>query len=214
MQNNISKPENFHDESFQETASSGILPCSAVFLDRDGVINNDSEDYIKSWPEFKFIPGSIEAIRLLTVNGLNPIIITNQSLINRNMISINALNRIHDMMKKKIENKGGRIKDIFFCPHSPEDNCECRKPKPGLIHQAESKYNLRLESAVMIGDSAKDIECAKNAGCNSVLVKTGNGKNAMAELKNKHLHPGHIANNLYEAVLWLLSRKGADCLIS
>jgi D-glycero-D-manno-heptose 1,7-bisphosphate phosphatase len=213
MKRDTSKPENSHDESFQET-SSGILPCSAVFLDRDGVINNDSEDYIKSWPEFKFIPGSIEAIRLLTVNGLNPIVITNQSLINRNMISIKALNYIHDMMKKEIENKGGRITDIFFCPHTPEDNCGCRKPKPGLIHQAKSKYNLQLESAVMIGDSAKDIECAKNAGCKGVLVKTGNGKNAMPDLQDKHIHPDHIANNLYDAVLWLLSRKDTSCFIS
>ena len=214
MKSDTSKPENSHDESFQETASSGMLPYSAVFLDRDGVINNDSEDYIKSWPEFKFIPGSIEAIRLLTVNGLNPIVITNQSLINRNMISIKELNYIHDMMKKEVEHKGGRIKDIFFCPHIPKDNCGCRKPKPGLIHQAKSKYNLKLESAVMIGDSAKDIECAKNAGCKGVLVKTGNGKNAMPDLKDKHIHPDHIANNLFDAVLWLLSRKDTACFIS
>ena len=206
MQNDTSKTEIFQDESVHNT-SSGILPCSVVFLDRDGVINKDSDDYIKNWSEFKFIPGSIEAIRLLTVNGLNPIVITNQSVINRNMISGKELNHIHDMMKKEIKNKGGRIRDIFFCPHIPDNNCGCRKPKPGLIHQAKAKYSLHLKSAVMIGDSAKDIECAKRAGCKGILVRTGNWEKAMITLKNKHIHPDYIAENLYDAVCRLLSRQ-------
>ena len=204
MQKNTNK-----NEFCKDPLSSDILPKRVVFLDRDGVINSDSDDYIKSWSEFKFIPGSIEAIRLLTVNGLNPIVITNQSIINRNKISNMELNYIHDMMKTEVESKGGRITDIFFCPHIPEDNCVCRKPKPGLIHQAKSKYNIHLNNSVMIGDSARDIECAKNAGCKSILVTTGNGKKAMADLKDKLIHPDHIAKNLYDAVLWLLSRQNA-----
>lgn len=175
-----------------------------VFLDRDGVINHDSDDYIKSWSEFEFIQGSIEAIRILTIKGYKVIVITNQSVINRNMVSRGNLQHIHDMMKKNIENKGGKIIDIFFCPHVPEDNCKCRKPKPGLINQAAIKYNINLNKAVMVGDNAKDIECAKNAGCKGILVGTGNEKQALKTLKEKNVRPDHIVKDLYEAVQWIL----------
>ena len=104
-----------------------------VFLDRDGVINLNSSDYIKSWSEFKFIPRSIEAVKELRLKGFNVIIITNQSVINRKMVSGKGLDYILTMMKNEIRSGGGLIHDIFFCPHTPEDNCNCRKPKPGLM---------------------------------------------------------------------------------
>jgi len=175
-----------------------------VFLDRDGVINLDSSDYIKSWSEFKFIPQSIEAIKELTLKGFNVIVITNQSVINRNMVSGKGLEYIHDMMKNEIRSGGGLINDIFFCPHIPEDNCDCRKPRPGLIFQAQKAYSIDLKEAVMVGDSAKDIECARNAGCGTaVLVKTGNGAEAEKTLDEKKIFPDHIAQDLYEAVQWI-----------
>jgi len=136
-----------------------------VFLDRDGVINLDSSDYIKSWSEFKFIPRSIEAIKELTLKGFNAIVITNQSVINRNMVSDKGLEYILTMMKNEVRSGGGLINDIFICPHIPEDNCDCRKPRPGLIFQAQKAYSIDLKDAVMVGDSVKDIECARNAGC-------------------------------------------------
>ncbi|MBU4009976.1 MAG: D-glycero-beta-D-manno-heptose 1,7-bisphosphate 7-phosphatase, partial [Proteobacteria bacterium] len=141
-----------------------------VFLDRDGVINKDSPDYIKKWSEFEFIPGSIEAIKLLSENDYTVIIITNQSMINRKISSSDNLEFIHEMMKKDVKNKGGEIKDIFFCPHTPEDDCECRKPKPGLIGQAQKRYDINIAKSVMIGDSAKDIECARKAGCGYAIL--------------------------------------------
>jgi len=181
---------------------------NVVFLDRDGVINLDRSDYIKSWSEFKFIPRSIEAIKELTLKGFHAIVITNQSVINRNMVSDKGLEYIFTMMKNEVRSGGGLIKDIFFCPHIPEDNCDCRKPKPGMILQAKRKYDIDLADAVMIGDSAKDIECARNAGCGTaVLVKTGNGVKAEKTLAEKKIYPDYIATDLYEAVQWMVDIK-------
>ena len=181
---------------------------NVVFLDRDGVINLDRSDYIKSWSEFKFIPRSIEAIKELTLTGFHAIVITNQSVINRNMVSGKGLEHIHASMKNEIKSGGGLIKDIFFCPHIPEDSCDCRKPKPGLIYQAQKAYSIDLKDAVMVGDSAKDIECARNAGCGiAVLVKTGNGAEAEKTLAEKKIYPDHIAHDLYEAVQWIIAIK-------
>jgi len=178
-----------------------------VFLDRDGVINQDSPNYIKSWSEFEFIAGSISGIHHLTLNGFAPIIITNQSAIGRRMMSIQDLEHIHTLMKSTLASGGGRIKDIFFCPHTPDDGCECRKPAPGLIFQAQKRYGINLADTVMVGDSAKDVECARNAGCGSaVLVRTGNGMIAEKMLAEKNIPPDHIANNLYDAAMWITYR--------
>ena len=179
-----------------------------VFLDRDGVINKDSPDYIKSWSEFEFLPRSIEAIKRLTLNGFTAIIITNQSVINRKMVSGEDLEYIHAMMKKAVKSGGGEIKDIFFCPHMPEDGCDCRKPKPGLIYRAQKRYGIDLSTSVMVGDSAKDIECARKAGCGqSILVKTGNGTEAERILAEKKIFPDHVVQDLYEAVNLILSPR-------
>ncbi len=176
-----------------------------VFLDRDGVINRDSPVYIKSWDEFEFLPGSIEAIKRLTLNRFTTIIITNQSVINRNMVSREDLEYIHAMMKSAVKSGEGEIKDIFFCPHIPEDECDCRKPKPGLIYMAQKKYQIDLADSIMVGDSTKDIECARNAGCGrSILVKTGNGAIAEKILSERSISPDFVAKDLYHAVDWIV----------
>jgi D-glycero-D-manno-heptose 1,7-bisphosphate phosphatase len=180
---------------------------NVVFLDRDGVINRDSPDYIKNWSEFRFLPGSLKALEQLTLNRFPIIIITNQSVIHRKMVSQKDLDYIHDMMKKVVQSNGGEIKDIFYCPHIPQDRCDCRKPKPGLIYRAKKRYRIDLETSIMVGDSAKDIECARNAGCGSaILVKTGNGVTAEKILKEKMIHPDVIVRNLLEAVNWIVAR--------
>jgi D-glycero-D-manno-heptose 1,7-bisphosphate phosphatase len=181
-----------------------------VFLDRDGVINRDSPDYIKSWSEFEFLPGSLEALKKLTVNEFVVIVITNQSVIQRKMISLKELEHIHDMMRKTVQSSGGEIEDIFFCPHMPEDECDCRKPYPGLIFKAGEKHRINLKASVMVGDSAKDIECARNAGCGTViLVKTGNGVTAEKQLKEKMIRPDVIVRDLLEAAHWIISRNSS-----
>ena len=157
---------------FMKNTGSKLLK-KVVFLDRDGVINRDSPDYIKSWSEFEFLPGSISAIKQLTTHGFSSLIITNQSAIGRNMISLADLQQMHTLMKSAISSGGGEITDIFFCPHTPDVGCDCRKPKPGLIYQAQVRFDIDISKTVMVGDSAKDIECARNAGCgHTILVKT------------------------------------------
>jgi len=178
-----------------------------AFLDRDGVINRDSADYIKHWSEFEFLPKSLEALKQLKQNGFTTIVITNQSVIHRKMVSREGLDHIHTRMKASVQSSGGEITDIFFCPHTPEDRCDCRKPKPGLIYQAKKRYRIDLANAVMVGDTAKDIECARNAGCRyALLVKTGNGIQAEKILKEKAIHPDHVAQDLFNAVHWIITR--------
>ena len=179
-----------------------------VFLDRDGVINRDSPDYIKSWSEFEFLPGSLEALKALKTHGFVVILITNQSVIQRKLVSKKGLEHIHDMMKKTVLSNGGEIKDIFFCPHIPEEECDCRKPNPGLILDAGKKYRIDLKASIMVGDSAKDVECARNAGCGTaILVKTGNGISAEKQLIEKMIRPDAIVRDLLEASHWIISRN-------
>jgi len=181
--------------------------CRTVFLDRDGVINADSPNYIKSWTEFAFIADSLDAIVRLTQAGVDVIIVTNQSGINRGLIPRSALELIHNNLKEAVASRGGRIKDIFYCPHRPDENCSCRKPQPGMIIAARDRYDIDLASSVMVGDSSKDILAGKTAGCGgSVLVQTGNGLDAAASLQTNGTPPDHIAADLNHAARWVLDR--------
>ena len=185
----------------------GLLK-KVVFLDRDGTINVDSADYVKSRTEFAFIPGSIEAVRNLTANGYTIIVITNQSALARRFTTNEELTAIHDMMCRTIAARGGRITDIFFCPHLPNDGCGCRKPAPGLIHQACQKYSIDLADATMVGDSAKDIACGRNAGCGrTVLVKSGIHRGVEQELKKASIAADYVADDLGAAVAWIMADK-------
>jgi len=185
----------------------GLLK-KVVFLDRDGTINVDSANYIKSRSEFEFISGSIEAIRDLTVNGFTAIVITNQSALARGFVSPEELDAMHAVMCREVAAAGGKITDLFFCPHLPDEGCECRKPAPGLIVQANQRYNIDLADSIMVGDSAKDIACGRNAGCGrTVLVKSGVGPDVEKELIKKSISVDFVAQNLREAVGWILAAK-------
>ncbi len=170
-----------------------------VFLDRDGVINEDSPEYIKRPEEFLFIEKSPEAIALLNRFGWEVIVITNQSMIGRNISTLEELFAIFRKMNQGVEKAGGKIRDIFFCPHAPDQGCACRKPLPGMILAAAGMYDIDLASSCMVGDSAKDILTGKHAGCgNTGLVLTGNGKTALAELGSGNHAPDHVAENLWD----------------
>jgi D-glycero-D-manno-heptose 1,7-bisphosphate phosphatase len=176
-----------------------------VFLDRDGTINRDSPDYIKSRSEFEFIPGAVAAIGNLTAGGFTCMVVTNQSALARGLISMAELNAIHAIMRDKIVSAGGKITDIFFCPHLPDDECECRKPAPGLIFQAQQKYNIDLTDAIMVGDSVKDIECGRLAGCGrTVLVKSGKDADVAGQLHKRQVAADYVAANLLEAARWII----------
>ncbi|GAB6096763.1 D-glycero-beta-D-manno-heptose 1,7-bisphosphate 7-phosphatase [Desulfatiferula olefinivorans] len=181
-----------------------------VFIDRDGVINRDSPEYIKSVDEFIFLPGSLEALCELSRKGYTVIVITNQSVIGRKLVTPEGLRLIFKAMTDAVEQNGGLIRDIFFCPHVPEDRCDCRKPLPGLILKARDRYDIDLKNAVMIGDSAKDMRCAGAAGVGRrILVRTGNGPKALADLVRDNDPPDLIAEDLYHAVRLLIDSDNA-----
>lgn len=186
-------------------------PPAAVFLDRDGVINRDSPDYIKTPEEFVFIPGSLEAIVRITRAKIPVILITNQSVIGRGMVTPEGLKAIFRKLTDAVEAAGGRIADIFFCPHHPDEGCDCRKPLPGLLHQARDKYGFDLSRTVMIGDSVKDIEAARAAGCGrAFLVLTGNGKAAMTRLTASGCPPDAVYPDLIQTARQILSCEQTD----
>jgi D-glycero-D-manno-heptose 1,7-bisphosphate phosphatase len=184
-----------------------VNPCKTVFLDRDGVINADSPDYIKRWAEFTFIPGSLEALARLARNGFSVIVITNQSAINRRLMALTELESMHRRLCQAVLASGGRITDIFYCPHRPDEGCDCRKPKPGLILAAGERYGIDLSRTVMVGDSARDILAGQAAGCGrTVLVETGNGTTAVQALAETGRSPDHVAADLDRAVCWILEQ--------
>lgn len=146
-----------------------------IILDRDGVINEDSDDYIKSPDEWIPIPGSLHAIAQLNRAGHQVVVATNQSGIARGLYSKATLKKIHAKMTKALEEVGGHLDGIFYCPHHPDENCLCRKPKPGLLLEIAKQYKTNWHDALFIGDSFKDIEAARAVNCKAMLVKTGKG---------------------------------------
>lgn len=180
-----------------------------VFLDRDGVINRDSPDYIKGWHEFVFLPGSLDAIARLAKAGLPVIVVTNQSAIFRGLITEEILADTHRRMLRAVAEAGGRIMDIRHCPHGPGQACGCRKPAPGMLLSAAADHGIDLAASTMVGDSAKDILCARNAGCGrSVLVETGDFDSALTKLAQKGIDPDHVAPDLNGAVDWIVRHCG------
>ena len=160
--------------------------ASFVILDRDGVINQDSVDYIKSADEWVALPGSLEAIALLTSNNIEVYIATNQSGVARGKLTLEALDCIHKKLLREVEKTGGRILDIKYCPHHPEEKCWCRKPNPGLLEDIAATHELSLRDGCYVGDSLKDLKAAESAGCPGILVLTGNG------LETQKLSPLHL----------------------
>lgn len=175
-----------------------------IFLDRDGVINNfpGFGDYIKSWQEFKFLPGVLEAIKKLTQEGFIIFVISNQAGVSKGMYSQKNLDELTGNMIKEINATGGRLKDVLYCIHEDKDNCNCRKPRIGLFQRALESVNLKLSDLnngiYFIGDSIIDVEAGKNANLKTILVFSGREK-ASDEDKWK-LNPDFVADNLLSAV--------------
>ncbi len=153
-----------------------------VVLDRDGVINEDSPDYVKSEDEWLAIPGSIEAIANLCKAGFKIAVATNQSGLARELFDEYALARMHQKLCSLVEEAGGQVDAIFFCPHAPDAGCSCRKPQTGMLQQIESEFSCSLKDQFFVGDSVKDIQAAKAFSCVPVLVRTGNGRETEEQL--------------------------------
>jgi len=142
----------------------------AVFLDRDGIINKE-KNFITSWKEFEFVTGIFDNIKKLKKAGFLVIIVTNQSGVKRGLFTEETLKQIHVNMEKILKENEAKIDDIFYCPHYEDDNCKCRKPKPGMILEAAKKHNIDLKQSWVIGDTRRDIEAGERVGCNTILVK-------------------------------------------
>ena len=152
-----------------------------IILDRDGVINFDSDQFIKSPEEWRPIPGSLEAIARLNQAGYRVAVATNQSGIGRGLFDMQTLNAIHDKMHKSLAQVGGRVDAIFFCPHTNEANCECRKPKSGMIEEISARFGVSLKGVPAVGDSLRDLEAAGRLGAQPYLVLTGKGIKTQAK---------------------------------
>ncbi|MCB1754728.1 MAG: D-glycero-beta-D-manno-heptose 1,7-bisphosphate 7-phosphatase [Gammaproteobacteria bacterium] len=146
-----------------------------IILDRDGVINQDSDEYIKSVDEWIPLPGSIDAIARLTQAGYTVVVVTNQSGLARGLFDISELHAIHSKMHDTVNKAGGRIDAVLFCPHGPGDDCKCRKPKPGMLHSVMERLNRDLAGVPVVGDSLRDLQAAMAVGAMPVLVLTGKG---------------------------------------
>jgi D-glycero-D-manno-heptose 1,7-bisphosphate phosphatase len=147
-----------------------------IILDRDGVINQDSDLYIKSPEEWVPLPGSLEAIAHLNQWGYRVVVCTNQSGIGRGLFGMDTLNQIHNKMIKAAAQVGASIDAIFYCPHTHTDQCDCRKPQPGMLREISLRYNLNLAGVPVVGDSLRDLQAAQAAGAQALLVLTGKGE--------------------------------------
>lgn len=150
-----------------------------VILDRDGVINHDSDAYVKSPDEWIPIPGSLDAIARLHQEGYKVVVATNQSGIARKLFTMDTLNRIHQKMIEAVRHKGGEIDGIFFCPHGPADNCNCRKPRAGLYKEIAERMKANIAGVYSVGDTARDLVAARAAQALPVLVRTGKGERTL-----------------------------------
>lgn len=160
-----------------------------IVLDRDGVINHDSDHFIKSPEEWGAIPGSLEAIARLNQAGYRVVVATNQSGVGRGLFGMTTLTAIHEKMFKALGQFGGRIDAVFYCPHAADSNCDCRKPKPGMLVQIGSRFGVDMKDVPAIGDGLRDLQVAQAVGARPVLVLTGKGEKTLAA---GNLPPGTV----------------------
>ena len=179
------------------------MTSKAVFLDRDGTINEEV-NYLSRIEQVKILPNSAKAIKLLNDNGFKIIIITNQSGVARGYFSIERLEEINNHLKNELLKENAIIDAIYYCPHHPDDLCQCRKPKTGLIERARDEHDVDLSSSFVIGDKILDLETGRKMGCKTILVLTGYGSDEVKEKEKWKFRPDQIVQDLYEAAIWIL----------
>jgi D-glycero-D-manno-heptose 1,7-bisphosphate phosphatase len=177
---------------------------STVFIDRDGVINANRSDYVKSWNEFHFLPGSREAIVKLSQAGHRIVVCTNQAAIAKGIISVETVEDIHRRMVAEIADIGGVIEKVYYCPHAGEENCDCRKPRPGMLLRARDELGLNMCDAVFVGDSMSDVRAGLAAGIHAILVLSGLGLEQFRTHHQDAESPFRISMNLEHAVKIIL----------
>jgi D-glycero-D-manno-heptose 1,7-bisphosphate phosphatase len=183
-----------------------------VILDRDGTINQDRDDFVKSADEWVPIPGALEAIARLNHNGWRVAVASNQSGLGRGLFDMAALNAIHLKMNRELARVGGRIDAVFFCPHTANDGCLCRKPLPGLMEQIAQRYGSRLHGVPVVGDSLRDLQAGVAVGCEPHLVRTGKGArldDAALQRVLQLVQGTHVHADLAGFTEWLVQRSAA-----
>ncbi|MCL5291373.1 MAG: D-glycero-beta-D-manno-heptose 1,7-bisphosphate 7-phosphatase [Actinobacteria bacterium] len=179
----------------------------AVFIDRDGTINKEV-GYLSNTDDMVLLPRSVEAIKRLNEAGLDVFVITNQAGVARGYFDENAVREIHKRLRERLADGGAKVKAIYYCPHHPDfpngdcEKCACRKPNPGMLLMAARDHDVDLSLSYMIGDTVKDVETGQKAGCRSILVLTGYGREEQDKLK---VEPDYIADDLMTAADWILS---------
>lgn len=179
----------------------------AIFIDRDGVICRNRKDHVKSWEEFFFLPGAQDALVRLSRSDFLVIVITNQAIINRGIVSVEVVEDIHRRMVQEVEAAGGRIDRVLYCPHRSDENCGCRKPQPGLLLRAAQEMGIDLSSSWLIGDAWSDMVAARRAGCGRYLVLTGRGRRELIRCWRMGEQGLRVALNLGHAIHALLRAK-------
>lgn len=173
----------------KQSATSNAPRTKLIILDRDGVINQDSPEFVKTPDEWVALPGALEAIARLNQAGYRVCVATNQSGFGRGLFDAFTLNAIHSKLKTQLAKVGGTLDGIFICPHAPDEGCTCRKPLPGLFHDIAQRFDIDLAGVPAVGDSLRDLQAAFAAGCTPWLVLTGNGKKT---LKQGNLPPNTV----------------------
>jgi D-glycero-D-manno-heptose 1,7-bisphosphate phosphatase len=189
-------------------------PRGAIFLDRDGVINTNRADYVKSWEELDLLPGAIEALRILACTPHPIVVVTNQSAVNRGLMSYEMAESINDRLMALVAARGGRIDAAAWCPHRPDEHCNCRKPQPGLFTYVADSLDLDLCRSYLVGDAADDLAAGMSVGCNAALVLTGRGSDQYAKAQARWGEQCHVYPDLLAASRWIADQKTAGGLAS
>lgn len=181
-----------------------------IFIDRDGVINKDpggwtKTNYVTKWGEFEFLPGALEALKKLHKAGIGVIIVSNQAGVNKGYFSRQDLNDVTNKMIAEINKSGGEVEGVYYCIHKDEDNCNCRKPKPGLLEKGAAEHGVNLHKTYFIGDGKVDIIAGRRAGCRTVFVLSG--KTSREEMEKWDEAPDFIFENLLRAVEWIIIKE-------
>lgn len=180
-------------------------PHPAVFLDRDGVINRNRAHYVLTWDDVEFLPGVFVALRELARSTYRVVVVTNQSAVGRGLMAPETLEEINSAILAQIVAEGGRVDAVYVCPHRPDEGCDCRKPRPGMLLKAAADLGLDLSRSYLVGDAVTDVQAGLAASCRPLLVRTGRGEAQLAGLGNQGYEDVPVVADLEAAVAWILT---------
>ena len=179
----------------------------AIFMDRDGVLIENQSDYVKTWSEVEVYSTALQALADISFSQYKIVVVTNQAAVAKGLTTLDEVNRIHLHLRSDVESAGGRIDAFYVCPHQPEDGCECRKPKPGMLFRASREMDIDLAQSIMIGDALSDLQAGKAAGVKTrILLMSGRGKEQIALPQMETLKPFLVFNDLKQACAVIVTR--------